>query len=202
GAALIAVNTRFRAAELEHVLRQSAARMLVLEPAFKKIDFPAILADVDPAAAQSVETVAVVRPDRRTMPRVLGKPTVAFDAFGGSACDAPDRSDPEAIVALFTTSGTTKGPKLVMHPQRSIAYHACAVARGFGFDAPHSLALAAIPFCGVFGFDLALGAIAAGGPPAVLAAFWAPAPLRPHCAAQISHLFPPPLSARPPLARA
>jgi len=189
GAALIAVNTRFRAAELEHVLRRSGARMLVLEPAFKKIDFPAILADVDPAAAQSVETVAVVRPDSRTMPRVLGKPTVAFDAFGSSVSDAPDRSDPEAIVALFTTSGTTKGPKLVMHPQRSIACHARAVARGFAFDAPQSLVLAAIPFCGVFGFDLVLGAIAAGAPAVIMDTFEAYGAVELIARHKISHLF-------------
>src|SRR6266851_6259288 len=138
GAALVAVNTRFRAAELEHVLRRSGARMLVLEPAFKKIDFPAILAEVDAAAARSVETVAVVRPGSAVPQGVLGKPTVAFDAFERSFSAAPDRYDPEAIVALFTTSGTTKGPKLVMHPQRSIAYHARAIARGFGLDAADS----------------------------------------------------------------
>src|SRR5919201_180131 len=80
GAALVAVNTRFRAAELEHVLRRSGARMLVLEPEFKKIDFPAILADVDAAAAQSVEKVAIVRSGSTIAPKVLGKPTVAFDA--------------------------------------------------------------------------------------------------------------------------
>src|SRR5947208_9508356 len=61
GAALVAVNTRFRAAELEHVLRRSGARMLVIEPTFQKIDFPAILAEVDTHAAQSLERVAVLR---------------------------------------------------------------------------------------------------------------------------------------------
>src|SRR5207253_9956948 len=80
GAALVAVNTRFRAAELEHVLRRSGARMLVLEPTFKKIDFPAILADVAPAAAESVEKVAIVRPGSALPAHVLGKPTVYFDA--------------------------------------------------------------------------------------------------------------------------
>jgi fatty-acyl-CoA synthase len=189
GAALVAVNTRFRAAELEHVLRRSGARMLVLEPAFKKIDFPAILAEIDPAAAQSVETVAVVRPDSGTLRRVLGKPTVAFDAFDGSDAEASNRSDPEAIVALFTTSGTTKGPKLVMHPQRSIAHHAQAVARGFGFDAPQSRVLAAIPFCGVFGFDLVLGAIAAGAPAVIMDTFEAHGAVELVARHKISHLF-------------
>jgi fatty-acyl-CoA synthase len=189
GAALVAVNTRFRAAELEHVLRRSGARMLVLEPTFKKIDFPAILADLDVTAAQSVEKVAIVRVGSATLPDVLGKPTVAFDAFAHPLAEVPDRSDPEAIVALFTTSGTTKGPKLVMHPQRSIAYHARAVARGFGFDAADSRVLAAIPFCGVFGFDLVLGALAAGAPAVIMDTFEARGAVELVTRHRISHLF-------------
>jgi fatty-acyl-CoA synthase len=189
GAALVAVNTRFRAAELEHVLRRSGARMLVLEPTFKKIDFPAILAEADPAAAQSLEKVAVIGAGSRAVPRVLGKPAVAFDAFERSASEGPNRSDPEAIVALFTTSGTTKGPKLVMHPQRSIAHHARAVARGFGLDAPESRVLAAIPFCGVFGFDLALGALAAGAPAVIMDTFEARGAVELVARHRVSHLF-------------
>src|ERR1700680_648639 len=49
GAARVAVNPRCGAAELEHVLRGSGARMLVLEPTFKKIDFATVLAEVDAA---------------------------------------------------------------------------------------------------------------------------------------------------------
>jgi fatty-acyl-CoA synthase len=189
GAALVAVNTRFRAAELEHVLRGSGARMLVLEPTFKKIDFPAILAEVDPAAAQSLEQVAVVGAGSAVLPNVLGKPTIAFDAFEHSRPETPDRSDPEAIVAQFTTSGTTKGPKLVMHPQRSIAHHARAVARGFGLDAAESCVLAAIPFCGVFGFDLVLGALAAGAPAVIMDTFEAREAVELVGRYKISHLF-------------
>src|SRR6266516_1784547 len=91
GAALVAVNTRFRAAELEHVLRRSGARMLVIEPTFKKIDFAAILAEVDVAAAQSLEKVAVIRAGSAVPQGVLGKPTVVFDAFERSLSAATDR---------------------------------------------------------------------------------------------------------------
>src|SRR5262249_37569179 len=138
---------------------------------------------------QSVEAVAVVRPDSGSLRRVLGKPSVAFDAFGSSASDTPDRSDPEAIVALFTTSGTTKGPKLVTPPQPPIASHAPAAPRGSGFDAPQSRVLAAIPFCGVFGFDLMLGAIAAGAPAVIMDTFEAHGAVELIARHKISHLF-------------
>jgi fatty-acyl-CoA synthase len=189
GASLVAVNTRFRAAELEHVLDRCGARMLVLELGFRSIDFPAILAEVDPAKARSIERVAVVGAPAQRPKNVLGKPAVAFDAFDRALSDVPDRSDPDAVVAMFTTSGTTKGPKLVMHPQRSIAYHARVVARGFGFDQPGGCVLAAIPFCGVFGFDLALGALAAGAPAVIMETFDATGAIERIARHRISHMF-------------
>src|SRR5688572_1904009 len=133
GASLVAVNTRFRSAELEYILRKSRAKVLVLQRGFRLIDFASVLDGADPAAAAALEKVGVLDggPDR-----ILGKPTVAFDAFGKSYPEAPDRSSPDAVLAMFTTSGTTKGPKLVMHTQRTVSLHAknCAVA--YGFDQP------------------------------------------------------------------
>ena len=76
-----------------------------------------------------------------------------------------------------------------MHPQRSIAHHARAVARGFGLDAAASRALAAIPFCGVFGFDLVLGALAAGAPAVIMDTFEAHGAVALVAQQRITHLF-------------
>src|SRR5690606_33506494 len=61
GAALVAVNTRYRSHELDYILERSGARMLVLELNFRSIDFPAVLANVSPKAAHAVEQVVVLR---------------------------------------------------------------------------------------------------------------------------------------------
>ncbi len=60
GATLVAINTRYRSAELEYILARSRARMLLMQPSFRKIDFPAALAGVDPAALPDLECIALV----------------------------------------------------------------------------------------------------------------------------------------------
>ena len=153
GAAAVSVNTRYRAAELEHILAHSGARMVVLQRAFRGVDFAAVLGGADKAAMRSLERVAFL--DAREWPEG----------------ETPERAQPDALLAMFTTSGTTSKPKLVMHLQRTIAFHAQQTSRAFGFDAPGARLLAAIPFCGVYGFCSTLGAFAAGAPVVIMEAF-------------------------------
>ncbi len=67
-------------------------------------------------------------------------------------------------VIFFTTSGTTKGPKLVVHTQKTISEHVRHIATGYQFGAPGDALLTALPLCGVYGLDSALAAIAARMP--------------------------------------
>src|SRR4029077_8529482 len=48
GAAMMAINTRYKASELEYVLRQSDSRALILMPQFLTQDFLAVLREVIP----------------------------------------------------------------------------------------------------------------------------------------------------------
>lgn len=72
---------------------------------------------------------------------------------------------------VFTTSGTTRAPKLVVHAQRGIAAHGRDVAAAFGLDRPSSVVQLLVPFAGAFGFAEMLGAVAAGCPMVVPPAF-------------------------------
>ena len=69
---------------------------------------------------------------------------------------------PGAPCLTFTTSGTTSGPKLVLHDQQTIAGHAADVARRTGLDADGAVLLGAVPFCGTFGNAAAMAAAAGG----------------------------------------
>jgi fatty-acyl-CoA synthase len=60
---------------------------------------------------------------------------------------------------VFTTSGTTSRPKMVLHRQRSIAEHAHDVATAFGYD-EGSVVLVVMPLCGTFGLASLTGAVA------------------------------------------
>ncbi len=77
---------------------------------------------------------------------------------GGATAEIPDPDDPFVV---FTTSGTTSEPKMVLHHQRSIAHHAPEAAGQIGYGADDRV-LIALPLCGVFGFNGFTSAIAGG----------------------------------------
>jgi fatty-acyl-CoA synthase len=179
GAVGVAVNTRFRAAEVEDIVGRSRCRALALWPGFKGVDFVAILETIDAAALARLETVIVYDEGEAAgaLPRLAGKRVVRY-ADLAAAAPAPAAGRAEDGAAIFTTSGTTKAPKFVLHTQRSLVEHARAVAPAFGYDAPDAAMLQALPFCGVFGLSQALATIAAGRPMSLLATFDAAAAAR------------------------
>jgi fatty-acyl-CoA synthase len=60
---------------------------------------------------------------------------------------------------VFTTSGTTSKPKMVLHHQRSVAVHGGHAAKAFGYT-EHDTALLIMPFCGTFGMSSLTAALA------------------------------------------
>ena len=81
----------------------------------------------------------------------------------GTLDEAPTeaRPQPDDPYLVFTTSGTTSLPKLVLHHQRSLAVHARQVPARFGYNR-NTRALVALPLCGVFGLNTLTGPLAAG----------------------------------------
>ena len=63
---------------------------------------------------------------------------------------------------VFTTSGTTSKPKMVLHRQRSIVDHARDVAAGFGYGTD-DVTMVVMPLCGTFGLASLAGALVGGG---------------------------------------
>ncbi|HEX2829833.1 MAG TPA: AMP-binding protein [Burkholderiales bacterium] len=172
GAIALAVNTRFRSGELTDILGRSGAKALVLWPGFRGIDFNGILEAVDPAALSALDVVVAYGEGDETVPVTIAqRRAVAYRDIARSSALETTRARPDAGVLLFTTSGTTSKPKLVLHDQRSLARHAFDVARAFGFDAPDATILLPIPLCGTFGLTAALGAIAARRPLVMLPTF-------------------------------
>jgi len=68
------------------------------------------------------------------------------------------RNDPFVV---FTTSGTTSRPKMVLHRQHSIADHAAHAAAGVGYR-PDDTVMVVMPLCGIFGLSSLLIAVASG----------------------------------------
>src|SRR5215831_1619260 len=68
GGIVAAVNTRYRSADVAHVLQVSGAKLLFLEAAFRSIEFGAILAGIDRAAVPALEKLALVGGGELTAP--------------------------------------------------------------------------------------------------------------------------------------
>jgi fatty-acyl-CoA synthase len=159
GALAVHINTRFRAAEVGNLLRRSRAIALVTEWGFAPVDFPAIFAAL--AAEDRATLRCVLGP--RIPGNVTGLAGLPVLPLGGDAADAgADQASGDTPCLTFTTSGTTSGPKLVLHDQQTIAGHAADVARRLGLDASDAALLGAVPFCGTFGNAAAMAAIAGG----------------------------------------
>ena len=178
GAILVAVNTRFRSAEVGDIVGRSGAKALALWPDFKGIDFLGILDGIDPAALDRLETLVLydggggAASTPAAAPPGGGRRSVAYaDLAARPPLTADLARGPDDDSNIFTTSGTTKAPKFVLHDHFSVVGHARLVATGFGYDAPGSVTLLALPLCGVFGFAQAMASVAAGCPMAMQASF-------------------------------
>jgi fatty-acyl-CoA synthase len=186
GAIVAAVNTRYRSADVAHLLRLSGAKLLVVEAAFRSIDFAAILAGIDKAELPQLARVAVVGAGDF----YCAWPSLRFDAFEKPYPPAPlPPQDVDAPVLLYTTSGTTKGPKLVAHSQATLAFHARAIGKPLALSPQRHSLLAMLPFCGTFGMTGLLAFLAAGVTVHVLDAFEAAPALRVLSEEKITHSF-------------
>lgn len=126
---LVAINTRFGPDEAWSIINRSGATLLV----------------TDRDLERSPGTVMVI--PAGDIESILNHKPVATN---------PQPDDPFIV---FTTSGTTSQPKLVLQTQQSIADHAADIPRVFGYDNATRV-MVALPLCGVFGISSLTGALA------------------------------------------
>lgn len=191
GATLAAINTRYRREEVEDILKRSGARLLIMQSRFRNIDFAEVLSRIDGEALPALEKIVLIDDQAEAPPNTLiGKATESFAAaLRSEPSSRADHSDPERCAILFTTSGTTKKPKLVMQAQYSHVGHAHDASRAYGLDQDGAVTLAALPFCGTFGLNSVLPALAGGAPVVVLEAFDAPLALALMERHRVTHTF-------------
>jgi fatty-acyl-CoA synthase len=161
GAALMAVNTRYRSEEVGHILSRSQARMLILQTDVASAHLLDVLGTVERSQLNFLHEIAVVDAPALLPDAIAGIPLVRLEPQA-IAEPVASAGGPDDLCILFTTSGTTSAPKLVMHPQRTIAEHALRSAQFYGLDRPAARLLAALPLCGTFGLTGAMAAYAGG----------------------------------------
>jgi fatty-acyl-CoA synthase len=161
GALVLALNPRFRAAELDDLVARSGARIVVFQPRLGEIDFAALLAATDRVAFAGVRCFIANGADHPI--EIHGKRVHGWtDLLDAPSIEAPP-AEADASWIVFTTSGTTSRPKFAVHTQRSILAHAGDVARAF-YAALETVMLQALPLSGTFGFAQMMGGLAAACP--------------------------------------
>ncbi|MBR0653171.1 AMP-binding protein [Roseomonas terrae] len=167
GAIALLTNTRFRSAEIGDLLARTEARTIIYQPDFRSIDFSGVLKECLPHLP-NLQTIIAVGAMTDALP---GRPVLNTEfLLDGRPMDRNDGTA-DAPCLLFTTSGTTKRPKLVMHTHESVMAHAADVASGFGFADDTAGTLQMLPLCGTYGFTQAMANLLAGRPLAMHATF-------------------------------
>lgn len=172
GAVILGVNTRYRAHELTHLLRTARPVCVLAPERFLGIDFAETLRQA--AGSLHSGTGPGAEPWQPPMVALTGEAgdyaawdvgggVVSLDVLGqeGSSGDEAAEGAASDLVNLFTTSGSTSAPKLAGHDQASVALHSVHVAQAFDLRENDRL-MCILPLCGVFGFNGALAALAAG----------------------------------------
>ncbi len=137
GFVAVSVNTRYGEAEAHELLTRSGASHVAVDDDTRDRLPPS-------TAITAVDTVEHT------------------SVFAGAATSVePTAGGPDSPFLVFTTSGTTSRPKMVLHRQRSIAVHAGDVARSLPVR-PDDVAYIAMPLCGVFGLTSLTSALAGG----------------------------------------
>ena len=159
GAIVVSINTRYRSTEVGDLLKRSGASVLVFWPGFKAIDFAGILGQCGEEVLTSLQTIVAYSEDGNTpLSTIAGKDAVSYAELIEHEPRSTDEAGADSGCIMFTTSGTTREPKLVLHSQLSILGHARNVARQYGLNADKRFLLLP-PLCGVYGLCSAMAAL-------------------------------------------
>jgi fatty-acyl-CoA synthase len=144
GAVTVPVNTRFKAAELAFCLKQADCKALVLADRFMKIDFASFLRAAEPAVGTQLpgnrlpllRHVVVVGEDVPEAAIAWGAFLAAGDEVSDAAVrDAAGAVQPDDLLLIQFTSGTTAYPKGVMLTHDNMLRDAWAAGARIGVRA-------------------------------------------------------------------
>lgn len=191
GMTVVAVNTRFKEHEVGQLLQRGQCRWLAFWPAFKGLPFVDTLKRVDPSIVAQLKGMIAVGCDADSAHIVRGEwpavELIAYEAAATAHAIADPGQDTDGAL-VYTTSGTTSAPKLVLHRQRGLIHHGEIAAGAYGVTA-QSVVLIAAPMCGAFGFSTMLSGLIPGATLVSLAVFDAKATVRQINDLAVTHTF-------------
>jgi fatty-acyl-CoA synthase len=167
GAVTVPVNTRFKADELLYCLKQADVKLLFTVDAFLKIDFLRMLREICPAVDDALPDPAL--PLLRHVVVLGGKAPAGalhiervLELGEASGAALPAEVEPDDVLLMQFTSGTTSYPKGAMLTHDGMLRNAAYVAERFDLRAGDRY-YSARPFYHVAGTTLSLLAALAAG---------------------------------------
>jgi len=155
GAILVTVNTALGRREVEYLLGQSETSTLFLIAGFKGSSYVDILRAIDRAGLPELRRVVYIGAPGEPAPEgMLRYADLAELATSVSEAELRFRAaalDPDQVINMQYTSGTTGFPKGVMLSHRNIVNNAAAIADGLGYTPADRLCLT-VPLFHCFGF--------------------------------------------------
>lgn len=172
GMTVVAVNTRFKEQEVGQLLKRGRCKWLAFWPAFKGLPFIETLQRVDPAVVGQLQGILTIGDESAAHPLRDHWPALDLipypDVATSHSLNDPGQAEDGALV--YTTSGTTSAPKLVLHRQQGLIRHGGMAATAYGVTAQSAVLIAA-PLCGAFGFSTMLSGLVPGATLISLAVF-------------------------------
>lgn len=157
GVAVLALNPRLGSKEIGDLISRTQAKALFFAPGHRDGATAEIYARIPPEQKASIKLIFTC--DGTTATHVAEGRT-CFDLHDlPNAPDVPVLAKPQDACLFMATSGTTSLPKIVQHQQDRVFGHAHSAGAAIGYG-PKNTVLLAIPFCGGFGFAVAITAIA------------------------------------------
>ncbi|WP_323173363.1 class I adenylate-forming enzyme family protein [Natrialba sp. PRR66] len=172
GAAVVAVNTRYRTHELEYMLDDADCKLLLTEESFLGNNYLKMLSEIVPEICETPpESFAtestgglnhvIALEDHSDYPAARSYGDVIDRGRNGD--DISPAEVPNAPATVFYTSGTTSDPKGCLQSNRSLLNHSYNVGEFFELSAD-DIALGVLPFCGIWGYNMFLSALVHGIP--------------------------------------
>lgn len=172
GAATLAVNTSFKSHEVSDLLRRGRAKVLVMGAEHRGRPLADVVRAMDRTALDSVTSVVVAGAGEaalRSLAAELARPVLDIATAAPPVEDVVAEEHLGRPAIVFTSSGTTGQPKLIVHTQFDLSGHVHCVAEAYRMST--GVVLAPMPFCGVMGLESLLSGLVAGTTVTTLPAF-------------------------------
>lgn len=157
GAGVFALNPRLRAGDMGKLIAQSGIRALIFEGETGEAPWAEILREIPEERRASLALLVSAGAAPEILPDLPQVAMTESDALSAAPLDA---ARPDDVAMVFATSGTTSGPKLVLHSHERLAAQARDIAARLLPDPAGARPLLSIPFAGAFGFTIALMSLA------------------------------------------